>query len=362
MAWVLNQLNPGLTYLTSVEELISFEQSRKKSAIGYFPTADPDLLDVFRWLARHVYDISFAYTSEPDIGSSLNLDGHAIRISVNNETHVITRQLDDENELYRTMSFLLFPRPILVTEFSIRDILSSPFPILLMFVNNTDVTVDQRTLDAVRDSGILLGLVDCDSSKNPIVDRLSKFLGGPSDCPSLWIIEDPTRPDSFKSYKSIPSIESLEILEFVSSYSQKLLNRFVKSDPPEPVSYHEARVVVGSEWESFVKTEKAKLILFYASWCSYCLDAIEIVDGLARSGAIPNLVISKMDKARNDSPGLPIEEYPTLVFLLPRTLSGLERFQGPISRETVLVWAQTLMRTVPVRSQETTKRPLHDEL
>jgi thiol-disulfide isomerase/thioredoxin len=357
IAWASMRINPGLTYLSSQEDLVSFRLSHRKHAIGYFPSADQDILNVFRLVAQAIPDLSFAYASDAYLGTD------RILVSLDDETHVIHKHIDDENHLFRTMTFLLFPRPIIVDQISIRDILSAPFPIIFIFTNKTETNIDSRTLDAVRDSGILLAIVDCDST-DPVVNHLSNFLGASSSCPGLWILEDPTNSDSFKAHKSVAQHSSQNILDFVSEWSQKQLQRFVKSDLPEPVSYHEARVVVGSEWETFVKADKAKLVLFYTIWCSFCLSVVEIFDDFAKTGAIPNLVVSKMDKARNDSPGLAVDEFPSVIFLLPRTLSGHERYGGPMTRESLLVWTQTLMKTVPVYSPpETTKRPpVRDEL
>ncbi len=333
--WVRRNLEGVIKYLPTSSSLEAFRNSRNESAVGYFPSVKVEYLEAFRSVARESERLSFAYSSEAEIGLKLGLDSDAIIVSIRGDTHILLTNLDRPSELKSVIDFLVYPEVVNVDFLWIQDLLKSSFPVLFVY-SEGPLGIDNRTIKAVRDSGLLLGFVDCDSTEK-ILEHLSEFLGANS-CPSMWILEEPLNADTMKFHRILTeNITSEHILDMVSQYSQRQLERFVKSDPVEPASPHEARVVVGSEWTSFIQSEKRKFVLFYAPWCSFCIDILEAFDELAQD--VPtDVIVAKMDKSRNDSPGFQVSEYPTIVLFLPGTIEGHRRYTGPMTKQSLREW------------------------
>ena len=340
ISWARKRLGHGVHYLPTEGQLDEFSRTYNGTAIGYFPSVNVDYIDTFRMVDRSLNILDFAYSSEPEVGAKLGLETDSILISVHGESHIISKDLDNLPELLKACKLLTYPRLILLDRFWVQDLLLSQFPVLFVYSQTTSEPVfDHRTLEAVRHSGFLLAMVDCNSNDISI-RKLSEFLGAGS-CSSVWIVEEPRNPDTVKHYLETEDISNEKILEFVSQYSQRQLAPFVKSDTPEPSSPYEARVIVGSEWSTLVSSDSPKLVLFYTPWCRYCAPAIDAIDQVASQRL---MLVAKMDKSRNDSPGLPVDSYPSIFLIFPKSVSGHKRYRGPLTADSVTVWAETLLR------------------
>ena len=329
IGWTSKKLGHGLTYLVDLEGVNKFTSQPRPSVLGYFPSVSTEVLESFRSVARRIDNLPSAYTSEPEIGNELNLDSDSVVIHAYGNEIRVTSSLQDANELYKVISLRSLPLVFELNRSTFPALLSLNQPILIHFVKDSEPAIELAVSTAVRDSGIVLALADC---ALPESSDLLEFLGS-SDCPSLWILEEPLNPDSNKFKSKSASL----ILDFVSKFSQRQLKRFVKSDPIERfTSPHEARVIVGSNWSDFLGLKSDKVILFYVPWCSHCMQAVSLFDDLA----LDNLLIAKMDKSRNDSPGVAVDQYPTIMYI---SASGEQkRYTGPVQRETLTSWLGTV--------------------
>jgi thiol-disulfide isomerase/thioredoxin len=341
LAWARKKFGHGVKYLANKAELERSTGLYNKTAIGYFPSVNVDYIESLRLLDRTLFEVDFAYTCEVEIGRALGLEIDSILVTSLNESQIFSKNLDNPTELLKTMRLLTYPRMIKLDRFWIQDLIVSSFPLLLIYhLNDLLPAIDEPTLEAVRHSGFLLATVDCNSTESEFV-KLSEYLGK-SACSSLWIVEEPRSSDTVKHITQVEEISNEKILNFISQYSQRQLTPFVKSDPRELTSPHEARVVVGSEWSEFVSSDSPKLVLFYTPWCRYCTSAIEVTDQLATQDF---MLVAKMDKSRNDCPGLPVDTFPSIVLIFPKSLPGHAKYTGPITVDAVTEWATALLNT-----------------
>jgi thiol-disulfide isomerase/thioredoxin len=330
IGWASKKLGYGLKYLVDLEGLKEFISQPRTSVLGYFPSVSTVVLDSFRSVARTIDNLPFAYTSESGIGEELNLDSDSVVIHAHGNEIRIASSLEDANELYRVISLRSLPLVSKVNRATLPALLSLNQPILMHFFKDSEPAIELAVSTAVRDSGIVLALADC---ALPETTDLLEFLGS-LECPSMWILEELLNPDSNKFKSKSASL----ILDFVSLFSQRQLKRFVKSDPVERfTSPHEARVIVGSNWSDFLGLKSDKLILFYVPWCSHCMQAVSLFDDLALDATL----IAKMDKSRNDSPGLAVDQYPTIMYI--SASGGRKRYTGPVQKESLTSWLGTVL-------------------
>jgi thiol-disulfide isomerase/thioredoxin len=341
LSWLHKGLYGSLRYLSHESELVNFITTNHKSIIGYFPSALPEDLETFRSLAASMDDVSFAYSSDESVGSELELETDSILMLTPEGRRVFTTHLDDPNEMFRSLAIRSLPLVTPLSNATIQNAFALNLPILIAFVESKEVDINSSVSTAVRDSGLVFGIAQCNSFDKAIV-KLREFLGS-SDCPALWIIDEPSNPDSPKYVKPVINVSSSEILDFVSHFSQKQLIRYVKSDLIEPLSIHEARVIVGANWDDFKSSRVDKLILFYAPWCSFCASSMDLIDEVAESLNTESIVVAKMDKSRNDSPGVRVEEYPTILFM--SYTGSINRYTGSMTVDAVASWARSRAAT-----------------
>ena len=339
--WLRKTLHGSVRYLAHVSEFVDFMTTSNKSIIGYFPSALPEHLETFRSLAKSMADVSFGYSSEESIGAEMELESDSILMVTPEGRRVFTTHLDDPNEMFRTLAIRSLPLVTSINNRTIQDVFTLNLPVLISFTGSQELDINSSVSTAVRDSGLIFGIAHCNSSDKAIV-KLREFLGSPA-CPALWIIDEPSNPDSHKYVKPVVNVSSGEILDFVSHFSQKQLIRYVKSDAIEPLSTHEARVIVGSNWDDFKSSRVDKLTLFYAPWCSFCVSSLDLIDDVAESLSQEAIVVAKMDKSRNDSPGVRIEEYPTILFM--SQTGSVARYAGAMTVDAVASWARSRLAT-----------------
>lgn len=347
-SWVTKQLGGGIMYLSTAEDATRLLSESPRACVGYFPSFNLESMETFRSLDRIVSDVPFAYTSDAKVAKIVGLESESVKVTMSEK--IFSSNLNDSVLLYR--SIVLWSSP-LVTEFdslSVRSVFSSPSPVLFVLVLANE-TFTPATAETVREFGLLLVrvVVPADSPSQALL-HLIEFLGASRTGPGgkeMWILEAPKNPSSRKFRYQVSHLSHAAIEQFVSAYSESLLDPFLKSEIPEPLTprMYEAIPVVGRSYLEFLKIDdKRKLLLFYAPWCGACASAVELIDALARTAPDSGMIAGKIDMSRNDISGVGIAKFPTLVFY--SKIGGEQReFYGPWTLADVHAWMYSMTVT-----------------
>lgn len=199
--------------------------------------------------------------------------------------------------------------------------------------------------ESARDHGYITALLDChDGSLRHLIELL-----GFDKCEdeSVVILREPQNADSGKFRIQATQIAVDAVMLFITDHANHL---FVRSEEPVMRLSHrphsEALVVVGSQFLEFLTcgTDKAKLVLFFTPSCSWCVEAVEAVDEVAtRFHTVNAITVAKLDKSKNDSPGVAVTDYPTIMLFVNE-----DRFtySAAISVDSVVAWAKSVLSNI----------------
>ena len=346
VSWVQKQIKGGVQYLTSLADLEQFSQTNPSAVIGYFPSAGPDILETFRSLNKIVLDIPFAYSSDPEIGTRLGSSVDSVIVTTATHQSSMTINLTNSTALHRFISMRKLPTRINVTAASVTQIWECNFPTLFLIKNGSfDETAIHAIERHVRDKQFVLAIGDCtDNTTRKLMGLL-----GERECAtgSAWILEDPLNPASRKFRTADVSTES--ILSFLDTFEST--TPVIKSEPEEPLDAEsgEANVIVGSNFQDVLARKGPSLILFYTRWCSRCADVVDVFDEVAlkvHADMSLTVLVGRMDKAGNDSPGIAIYDYPTVVLFMSPT--HYVRYTGELSVDPLITWLTGQMNSRPI--------------
>merc|ERR1739842_212590 len=116
--------------------------------------------------------------------------------------------------------------------------------------------------------------------------------------------------------------------KFLSSFSQNLLEAYMKSEPI-PDEQGAVKVAVAKNFDELVtQNTKDVLVEFYAPWCGHCKKLTPIYDELGEKMAAEEVEIVKMDATANDvPPQFDVKGFPTL-FWLPKDTKKPVSYNG----------------------------------
>ncbi|KAJ2999736.1 protein disulfide-isomerase precursor [Globomyces sp. JEL0801] len=116
-------------------------------------------------------------------------------------------------------------------------------------------------------------------------------------------------------YPQDKKIEDSEIAQFVKDFDEGKLEPVLKSEEIPEDNNGPVITIVGKNFDEIVlDTKKDVLIEFYAPWCGHCKKLAPTWEELGTSlSGNENIVIAKCDGTANDTPGVTIEGFPTII-------------------------------------------------
>jgi len=148
-------------------------------------------------------------------------------------------------------------------------------------------------------------------------------------------------PKDMKKYACDTKPADLTV-DFIGKWLQDVLDgKFkpsLKSEEPHP-NNGPLTVVVGKNFDEIVRDPtKDVLVKFYAPWCGHCKKLAPIWDELAEFYKDEkDLIIAKFDSTLNESEGVEIKGYPTLIFYPKDNKNGVS-YDGERELEDFKKW------------------------
>jgi thiol-disulfide isomerase/thioredoxin len=331
-SWISKRRENGVGYFSRFADFLNFKRHVNSFALGYFPSADEDTISTFRYMNQAIRDFPLIYTYEEEIGRFLNLSSNCIiLVSETGESPVLLNDLTDTLSIDRFIRFHRSPPLLDARKYeTFLNQLDLNFP--TAFLINRTANVPTQTI--ARAEGLILVYVPNEEVRmKPVIEWLGCDNG-------LVIVLEPLNPVTRKyMIKNIDSDE--EIISFLSTFSNS--PEYIKSQPPKDLRLNttEPSVLVGSNFGSFLEIDSVfKLVLFHARWCGLCDGLTDMFTELARRLPIH---VAMIDMSRNDSPGVLITKYPTVV-LFSQSGSEIARIDTEITNvDQVLDWITSVV-------------------
>jgi protein disulfide-isomerase A1 len=338
--WIMKKSGPSTAELRGLDELAEL-QKQKIAVLLVAPTGDQTTMKTFEKLAISFDDISFHYTTSPDVRAHLSLTD---KVNL-----VLIRSFDDGNKqisgdsltIEAMKDFLNSNKNPLVTIFE-----KESAPGLFgtgrsaIFIFNDETETPQATIFknvAKRHKGDSLTFFQSKITSG-LGASLSEFLGiTPKDANTIRIIK--FDPNNLLKYK-IDNITEESLEKFIDDWQNNRLSAYIKSESVPVNNSESVKVLVGDNFEELVlKSENWVLVEAYAPWCDHCKNLEPIYNELAiKLAHNSDITIAKIDATANDHPALKLQGFPTIRlykkgdksnpvdFSGERTLEGLRSF------------------------------------
>ena len=135
----------------------------------------------------------------------------------------------------------------------------------------------------------------------------------PSNLPTIYLVQNGEGSGSKFLFKGEPTSDSIR--EFIEQYYRNELTPFLKSEEPYPKRDGYVKVLVGSEFESFVYNPNVNVFVeFVVPNCRLCdrlKDDVNVFAGYFEE--VPDIDVARIDISKNDVPGVEMKNYPMFV-------------------------------------------------
>lgn len=315
VAWLKKKTGPGSEALSTVEEVEAFHNNQEV-AVLYFGDKESDI-EVFKQVARGIYDIPFGHVSIPEVFAHYNVQPGTV---------VLFKKFDEKRADLTS--------PITVEELT-QFINRSSVPLVMKFDNKCSQLIfgkknpglflyrDKNSENSAELENLIRSISTKLNGKLKVVvsdvregeeARLADYIGIKSpELPTVRIFD--TRGD-LKKYKMEGEINEENILQFVEDWENKKLKPNLKSEEVPASQNGDVYVLVGNSFEEVVlKSDKNVLVEFYAPWCGHCKQLTPIYEEIARKyKGNDNIIIAKIDATANEVESVSIKGFPTLKF------------------------------------------------
>jgi len=351
----------SLTRRTDVDQLLH-DNHHRHVLLGYFPTAETELLETFRYLPKLITDIGFEYTMDPHIlmdliGEHPNPDSSAIYMLTIEESKVqsIREYKGELDSLSTLQSFVHLERlPFLLDLTSdpliVPSLLRSSNSILILILGSNATSPYPEELSEIGEfvrnniTHTVMAFIDLrlssDLPKNII--RLLSLVGidefGSNGMCLLKPVDGGYSANKFKRFRRDDAdISVVQVGNFFESVQSGFLPEFTRSTSHQGI--HGTFDMSRDEFIHFTSTDGPSVVLHYVPWCSRCIE----IENFFKSAAanMTGIRFGRLDASKNDI-AIEIREsnFPSIVMYH----GGMRiRYQGiPESADQIGDWLRSV--------------------